>query len=1054
MRQPLKLEPLEPRIMLSGATFGPDEDDLTLSMSEMGRHDLTLAFSGEGQGVMEVLDSTSDEVLLRRDAADVSCITFVGEDDVDDNLRLALNAVPASGQLTIVYSGGRGGFDCFGLVGNSSLSVEYAPIGADGGQIGLRAGEWEGAVTFSGLEPVTVSGVASYTHTTGASQDEILIDSPEAGQNRISGTLDGTAFETVTFSGVTGTFTLECGAGDDLVQMEGPLVGAEDLEIHLGAGSDSFEWADPSGSVTVHGDDGDDQCGVGFVRSYEQQSDGADSGWLWGPEGTLKEDGDWRLRYLTTEAIVLPQLKAHVEVSMADTGNDLTLNFGGVDLVDLQVVDSASGDVLDTHPVEEVGWITFVGEDDVADRLGLDLGAVPESGQLDIIYSGGTGASDRLDLVGSASLTVEHLFTGAGAGEMSPGTDQWLGWEGPVSFTGVESFTVSDVDSYTYVARGAQEISVDSPEAGQNRLSGTAGGTALGTVVFSGVEGTFTLRGERSVMFSESSLDGMKSAGVPEDVVEKLDPIVDEAFATLADLEQRIEELVTGEEFVDHGDTMLGYVNYLAEGHQVQMTGPPAGAGDFQIVRGPRSFTFTGDSFESMRSDDVPNSVVGKLNPLKNQWLATYEELEQGVDDLLAMDEFRDYGDTILGHAHTGKDSFEWTEPDGSVALHGNNGPDRSIVGFVESYEHEVEAEGSGWLWGPGGTSRGDCDWLLRYVSIEELLARSFVTDPFESEPTEETFAALDVEVEETLSSLADFFSLIEQHHEFAAAIPPLGDSMAGSISPSTIFSRVYDEYPHFAHELNGLSELFDYFGDLSMEPDPMAVTTDGFTSSLVGLVDVVTGEGVSLEGVGLDWTVSGEEYGTRDLTTMGSLRGAGVELPGRVLFPPGSLGEMAGEGVPQDVLDKLVGIDGEPFASRAKMEERVRDLITDGEFAEYGKTILRFSEEDSEYAYSYEATFTAHVRLLINAAGSESTRMAVNEISAAVATEDGDFADLSGYPIYFGVLGATLDGSGSLVVDLSSRLEDPQLTSGLSRSDMDTWTLDDVTEAVSFFGA
>ena len=67
---------------------------------------------------------------------------------------------------------------------------------------------------FTGLTPLLVTGVADFTFTTPNGDDVLTIDSPAAGQNRISGTSGGVGFEALTFSSVT-SLIIDADANDD-----------------------------------------------------------------------------------------------------------------------------------------------------------------------------------------------------------------------------------------------------------------------------------------------------------------------------------------------------------------------------------------------------------------------------------------------------------------------------------------------------------------------------------------------------------------------------------------------------------------------------------------------------------------------------------------------------------------------------------------------------------------------------------------------------------------------------------------------------------------------
>jgi len=175
------------------------------------------------------------------------------------------NGDPLAG-LTVNYDGGTGGDDALVITGGAGKIGSYRP-GPTVGDGTVRVGT--SSISFTGLEPVTVGGFAEFTFVTPNSNDAITIDSPAAGQNRISGTSGGVAFESLIFSNVT-HFLLDTATNDaplgnpnDTVTFSSDLVatGLTSFTVDLGPGNDR---ADASGvttatrPVTLLGGAGDD----------------------------------------------------------------------------------------------------------------------------------------------------------------------------------------------------------------------------------------------------------------------------------------------------------------------------------------------------------------------------------------------------------------------------------------------------------------------------------------------------------------------------------------------------------------------------------------------------------------------------------------------------------------------------------------------------------------------------------------------------------------------------------------------------------------------------
>jgi len=237
-----------------------------------GQNDLTLQLSVDDARVLELVDnSTSGAVLTRHSLVETSYVLIAGLDDVDDTLILDFNE-GLSCNLDIEFNGGVGGFDSLLLAGNNSLTADYTAIGTDSGIIRLSDGSATATVSFTGLEPVTVSGLTDYTFTASGGADVITIDSSAAGQNRISGTSGGVSFESVTFYDVT-NLTIDAGTndlpGDDAdsitIDSTGLIAsGLQNFTIITGNGNDIANIV-PSVNSVITFDDLDDFYSLGLT---------------------------------------------------------------------------------------------------------------------------------------------------------------------------------------------------------------------------------------------------------------------------------------------------------------------------------------------------------------------------------------------------------------------------------------------------------------------------------------------------------------------------------------------------------------------------------------------------------------------------------------------------------------------------------------------------------------------------------------------------------------------------------------------------------------------
>ncbi|NLE36900.1 MAG: calcium-binding protein, partial [Pirellulaceae bacterium] len=201
----------------------------------------------------------------------------------DDTLTVDFtngNPVPAGGFL---FDGGTGGNDALAVVGNGSQIGSYLPGMTTGDGIVDVDGS---AITFTGLEPVIVNGMAEFTFVTPNSNDVLTVDSPAAGQNRVSGTSGGVVFEALTFFDID-HFKIDTATNDgpladpnDTVTWTADLVatGLISFTVETGAGDDVVNAAAVTAlGVTLLGGDGDDQLTGGGGNDRLEGGDGQDT---------------------------------------------------------------------------------------------------------------------------------------------------------------------------------------------------------------------------------------------------------------------------------------------------------------------------------------------------------------------------------------------------------------------------------------------------------------------------------------------------------------------------------------------------------------------------------------------------------------------------------------------------------------------------------------------------------------------------------------------------------------------------------------------------------
>jgi hypothetical protein len=194
-------------------------------------------------------------------------LVIQGADTTDDTLMVDISNgdVP----IPVTFHGGDGGYDTLVLTGATDTTYIPGEIFGDGT---LRSGQT--TIMFTGLEPVFIDGAkvtgisppglsttaTTLTFVTPGSLDVITIDSPVEGQNRIFGSSDGVAFESITFTNIQ-TVVIDTGANDvvgkdaDEITIANNLVatGLKNLTILTGAGSDVLRVQTANLSLPVAG---------------------------------------------------------------------------------------------------------------------------------------------------------------------------------------------------------------------------------------------------------------------------------------------------------------------------------------------------------------------------------------------------------------------------------------------------------------------------------------------------------------------------------------------------------------------------------------------------------------------------------------------------------------------------------------------------------------------------------------------------------------------------------------------------------------------------------
>jgi len=226
-------------------------------------------------------DGTPDEIIARRDPNNASRLQLLIDGEVvwsdllsrvdtltingsgdDDNILIA-------GDFEVdITLNGRTGFDSFEYIGDGIDSATYTPDATSPGAGVVLVGV--DSITFSNFEPMTVSNLVSYTLTTPAGFDNVLVETgPSTGRMTVSGTNDGLPFESVTFFDIA-TFTIDVGTNDpgpvdDIVTLNAPVPAEGLVTFAISAGTGGLD------RVVYNGTDNNDTFGLdanGTIRLF------------------------------------------------------------------------------------------------------------------------------------------------------------------------------------------------------------------------------------------------------------------------------------------------------------------------------------------------------------------------------------------------------------------------------------------------------------------------------------------------------------------------------------------------------------------------------------------------------------------------------------------------------------------------------------------------------------------------------------------------------------------------------------------------------------------
>jgi hypothetical protein len=229
-----------------------------------GTNNLTLRLNGAD---LEIYNSDTRTVVASLPYAQAKLVQIFGADGAANNVTIDF----ASGGFFavsegITFSGGAGGNNQLRIIGNGKTTGSYMPDGTPGttpgsGKLLVVQGDQSVSIGFDGLQPVEVSGMASYQLVTPNSNNSVTLaaGTGSGGQTAeaVSGSSGGVPFETLTFFGIP-LFTVDVSANDgansnDNFKVEDTL-SATTTTIKTGAGNgDIIVSFDGGRTVPVRG---------------------------------------------------------------------------------------------------------------------------------------------------------------------------------------------------------------------------------------------------------------------------------------------------------------------------------------------------------------------------------------------------------------------------------------------------------------------------------------------------------------------------------------------------------------------------------------------------------------------------------------------------------------------------------------------------------------------------------------------------------------------------------------------------------------------------------
>ncbi len=379
------------------------------------------------------------------------------------------NPIPSGG---INYDGGTQGAspgDSLAILGTGTQHAVYYPdsVTTGNGRMVIDGS----TINFTGLSPISVSGLAEYTLVTPNSSDVLTVDSPAAGQNRVSGTSGGVNIESTTFTNVT-DFRIDAatndssGAGNDTITIAANSVatGLQSLTVDTGSGNDILT-VDSTNALFSVSDGIHYDGGTGFDQLKLIQTGGATQ---------------------TSDKVVIGVAPGSGESIITGPSNTQTVYFEGLE----PITDNVSATTFNITSIPGLAS-QLQADNDINYEIGQILG--PTAGRVTV------DDFEPIEFTNKDNLVID---TGAGSDEINLNNTST-----PTGLTGITVNGGDPTGSDTLIVNGTAVAGTVSVDVSAQTILGVAGagvtvtyGTIEHLTVVAGVSTTLSVSGSSSLV--------------------------------------------------------------------------------------------------------------------------------------------------------------------------------------------------------------------------------------------------------------------------------------------------------------------------------------------------------------------------------------------------------------------------------------------------------------------------------------------------------------------------------------------------------------------------